>query len=103
MSGAQISRFSTLVRTLRFNPVRILSADIFQRKVSCSSKSSRAIGLPAQGMRMSGLPAVPLVMHVSLANVNFIVRAFTSVYSIQLIGWFLSLLYSLPWTEMEQK
>src|SRR5437660_3065772 len=44
ISGAQITKFSTLVRTLTFWPVRRLSADIFHKKDnSCSMFSMRTL------------------------------------------------------------
>src|SRR5258706_8462184 len=55
-------RLSTLVRTLVFCAVRILSADIFHKMESCSSTSSMRTIFPAQGKRIPGLSAVSLVI-----------------------------------------
>src|SRR5690349_6939001 len=51
ISEAQITKFSTLVRTLIFWLVRTLSAAIRQRKESSSSARSMFTRLPAQGKR----------------------------------------------------
>src|SRR4030081_1274853 len=67
-SGAQITRLSTLVRTLIFWLVRILSAVMRQKSDNCSSTSSMRTILPAQGKRgpvvffISRTPSEMLVM-----------------------------------------
>src|SRR5258708_2319522 len=65
MSGAQITRFKTLVRTLTLAPVRKLSADIFHKEASESSISSKRTILPAQGRCTPGSLAISFVIPVS--------------------------------------
>src|SRR5581483_3099234 len=64
-SGVQITRLRTLVRTCRFAPVRILSADIFHSKERVVSTSSMRTCLPAQGKRFTGPPAILLAIPLS--------------------------------------
>src|SRR5215471_2640522 len=66
ISGAQMIRLSTLVRTLVFWPIRILSADIFHKSASSCSVLSMGISLPAHGKRITGLLAVPSVIALPL-------------------------------------
>src|SRR5437588_7419190 len=64
ISGAQMTKFSTLVRTLTFWPVRRLSADIFHKKASSCSMFSMRTLFPAQGKCTPGLSAVSLAIRV---------------------------------------
>src|SRR5438270_8110903 len=50
-SGAQMTRFSMLVRTFVFWPVRMLSAEIFHKRESSSSTFSCSTDFPAHGKR----------------------------------------------------
>src|SRR5205085_3739097 len=62
ISGAQMTKFNTLVRTLTFWPVRRLSADIFHKKDSSSSTFSMRTVFPAQGKRIPGPSTVSLAI-----------------------------------------
>src|SRR5581483_2662615 len=65
MSGVQITRLRTLVRTCRFAPVRILSADSFHSEERVVSTSSMRTCLPAQGKCFTGPPAILLAIPLS--------------------------------------
>src|SRR5947199_6164967 len=68
ISEAQITKFSTLVRTLIFWLVRTLSAAIRQRKESSSSARSMFTRLPAQGKRGPELSVFALTMPYALPH-----------------------------------
>src|SRR6266849_6376009 len=67
ISGVQMTRFNTLVRTLTFapEPVRRLSWDMLHKEVSLSSTSSMRTHFPAQGRRTLGPFAVSFAMLIS--------------------------------------
>ena len=65
ISGVQMTRFKTLVRTLILAPVRRLSRDMLHKEASVFSTSSMRTIFPAQGKRITGPLAVSFVMLVS--------------------------------------
>src|SRR5579872_4334194 len=69
-SGAQIIKLSTLVRTLVFWPVRMLSAEMRQRRESSSSIFSMRTVLPAHGRRGPRLLVASLVIRYPLIIKN---------------------------------